>query len=186
LAHTLDSPMDEAEHLMAADSGMLILAAFVLVAMVGGVVGIALERRSSPAQPALQNAAVRDALLPVAGWASLAALYGFLVLFGEYELPAAIKHLLATFALVLYFYAALATLRLIYRSGRRIVARILAPKEPPVFRPLPVLGRLAFPTMFVSALLSTIAVFWHDGVSPNFVFVAVLLALIFVTRKPRE
>lgn len=177
--------MVEAEPTVAAGSAVLILAAFVLVAAIGGIAGIFIEQRRSPAQTFRQNPAVRDALLPVAGWASLVALYGLLILFGAYELPATIKHLLAALALVLYFYAALATLRLIYRSGRRIVARILVPDAPLVFRPLPILGRLAFPTLFVSALISAIAVFWHDGLSPNFIVVACVLALLAVVRKPR-
>jgi hypothetical protein len=169
---------------MSSLGAVLILAGFLFLAIVGGIAGILIERRRAQGD-AWQNPAVRDALMPVAGWLSLAALYGALVALGTHELSVLIRNALATLALLLYIYAALATLRLIYLSARRIVARIAAPDAPLAFRPLPLLGRLRFPTLFVAALLTAAAVFWFDGVSANLVFVVGVLTLLAVLRKPQ-
>jgi hypothetical protein len=57
-------------------------------------------------------------------------------------------------ALLLYC-AILATLCLIYRSARRIHARLRSGDEPMKFCAIPFLRQLAFPTLFVSAILAT-------------------------------
>jgi len=161
----------------------VVLTILLLLAIVGGLAGILLEARGERAQPALRNPAIRDALLPLAGWGSLFVLDGSVRLVGDDNLPTWFKHLLGTLAVLLFYYAVLATLRLVWRSARRIHARIRSGGEPVRWRAIPLLGRLAFPTMFVSAVLATVSVFLHDRVSLNFLFIACVLAALAIIRR---
>jgi hypothetical protein len=163
-----------------------VLTALVLLAMLGGLAGIYLEQRRAPTQPAWRNFAVRDALFPVAGWASLFVLDIAVALAGGQSLPVGLRHLLGTLAVLLLYYAVLATLRLIYRSFRRLYVHFRAGGEPPAWRAIPVLGRLAFPTMFVSAVLATLSVLWFDGLTQNLAFIAGVVVLVGIIRKPRK
>ena len=92
---------------------VLAFTALLFLAILGGVAGILLERQRAPAQPAWRNPAIRDALLPIAGWASLFGLDLAVALIGAQNMPVGIKHLLGTLAVLLLYYALLATLRLI-------------------------------------------------------------------------
>ena len=165
----------------------LLLTALVLLAMVGGIAGIWIERQRDPSPTPRGNPAMRDALFPIAGWGSLFALDTAVTLVGEQRLPMTLKYLLGTLAVLIFYYAVLATLRLIYRSARRIHARLLSRDRPARFRPLPVVGRLPFPTLFVSAALAALSVLLYDGFSLNFGFIACILALIGLlcsTKRP--
>jgi hypothetical protein len=132
---------------------------------------------------AWHNPAIRDALFPVAGWASLFALDAGVSLIGEQRLPESFKHLLGTLAVLLFYYAVLSTVRLIYRSARRIHARLQSGNRRVTWRAIPVLGKLAFPTLFVSAVLATLSVLLYDGFSLNFLFIAGILALAGILRS---
>jgi hypothetical protein len=99
---------------------------------------------------------------------------------GDQNLTPEFKMQLGTLAVLPFFYAVLATARLIWRSGRRIQAR-LAGSEPVAWRDIPLLGRLAFPTLFIGAMLSVGTELARAGASLSFLLlasVAVLLALI--------
>jgi hypothetical protein len=163
----------------------LVLTALVLLAMLGGLAGIYLEKQRAPAQPAWRNPAVRDALLPIAGWASLFVLDFAVTQAGGQNLPVGFRHLLGTLAVLLLYYAVLATLRLIYRSLRRIHARIRPGSQPLKWRPIPILGRLAFPTLFVSAAFAALSVLWFDGLTQNLAFSAGVVALVGIIGRRR-
>jgi len=156
----------------------------VFLAVIGGIAGILIESQRERAPPARRNPAVRDALFPVAGWTAFFALYALVVAIGDENMPVAFKHLLGTLAVLLFYYAVLATFVLILVSIRRIALRLRYSHQP--IRPLliPVLGRLAWPTLFVSALFATISVFLYDGFSQNFLFIAGLLGLTAIVLKP--
>ncbi len=125
----------------------LVLTAFVLLAMIGGIAGIVIEQQRDPSPAPWRNPAIRDAIFPVAGWGALFALDISVTLIGELRLPVTFKHLLGTLAVLVFYYAVLATLRLIYRSARRLRARLRARDRQPRFRPFPVLNsaRLSHP-----------------------------------------
>jgi hypothetical protein len=122
----------------------LILTALILLAIVGGIAGIWIERQRDPSLTSRHNPAMRDALLPIAGWGSLFLLDSGVTLIGEQRLPLRFKHLLGTLAVLIFYYAVLATLRLIYFSTRRILARLRSPDQPPRFRPLPFVAASPF------------------------------------------
>ena len=164
----------------------LLLTVLVLLAIVGGIAGIWIERQRDPSPTPRLNPAMRDALFPIAGWGSLFALDIGVTLVGDQRLPVTLKHLLGTLAVLVFYYAVLATLRLIYRSARRILARLLSRDRPARFRPLPVVSRLAFPTLFVSAALAALSVFLYDGFSLNFVFIACILGLVCLLRSTKR
>jgi len=83
------------------------------------------------------------------------------------------------------YYALLATLRLIYRSLRRIAARLRPGRQPSGPRAIPLLGRLRFPTLFVSAVLAAASVLYYDGLTLNLLFMAVIVALLGIVHRPR-
>jgi hypothetical protein len=168
-------------------SPLTVLAFTVLLflAIVGGVAGIFLERQRSPSQRPWRYPAVRDALLPIAGWASLFVLDLAVALVGAQTLPVGVKHLLGTLAVLLLYYAVLSTLRLIYRSLRRIWACMRSDGRPFEPRPFPVLGRLVFPTLFVSAVLATLSVLHYDGLTQNLAVIACIAALLGIVRRTR-
>src|SRR5262245_29678734 len=163
---------------------VLILAAFLFLAMLGGVAGILLERQHAPRRRPSDNPAVRDAAWPIAGWASLFVLDFAVALIGPHNIPVRIKHLLGTLAVLLLYYALLATLRLIYRSARRIATR-LRPGREPSKREIPLLGRLRFPTLFVSAVLAAVSVLYYDGLTLNLAFMAAIVVGLGIAHRPR-
>ena len=164
---------------------VLAFAALLFLAILGGVAGILLERQRAPEQPAWRNLAIRDALLPIAGWASLFGLDLAVALVGADNLPVRIKHLLGTLAVLLLYYALLATLRLIYCSLRRIAARLRPGRQPPAPRAVPWLGRLRFPTLFVSAVLAAVSVLYYDGLTQNLLFMVAIVVLLGLVWRPR-
>ena len=164
----------------------LILTAFILLAIMGGIARIWIERQRDPIRAARHNPAIRDVPFPISGWGSLFALDIGVTLIGEQRLPVRFKHLLGTLAVLIFYYAVLATLRLIYFSTRRILARLHSPDQPPRFRPLPFVGRLAFPTLFVSTIFATLSVLLYDGFSLNFAFIACILALAGILRSSQR
>jgi hypothetical protein len=164
----------------------LILSALLLLAMMGGVAGVFLERRRDTSRAAWDNPAIHDAILPIVGWGALFVLDFAVALIGEHRLPVGIKHLLGTLAVLLFYYAVLSTLCLVYRSARRIHARLRSDDRPMTRRAIPFLGQLAFPALFVSAILATISVLLYDGLSQNLVFIACILALTGILRRRRR
>jgi len=163
----------------------LVLTALLFLGMVGGIAGIVLDQREHAAGTLWRREAFRDAMLPVAGWASLVVLHVGVVLIGEENLNTGFKHLLGTLALLLFYYAILATLRLIYRANRRVLGRFYSSTGAVKWRPIPLLSRLVFPTLLVSAVLSGATVAWYDGFSQNFVFTAGVAVLLAIVRRPR-
>jgi hypothetical protein len=162
------------------------LTALVFVAILGGMAGILLERQRAPAQPGWRNPAVRDALLPIAGWASLFMLDRAVALIGAHNLPVRPKHLLGTLAVLLLYYALLATLRLIYCSARRVAARLGGDRQPYQPRAVPLLGRLRFPTLFMSAALAALSVLYYDGLTLNLAFMAAIVAVLGFVHRTQE
>ena len=120
---------------------VLAFTALLFLAILGGVAGILLERQRAPAQPAWRNPAIRDALLPIAGWTSL------------FGLDVAVA----------------------LRPGRQ-------PTGP---RAIPLLGRLKFPTLFVSAVLAAVSVLYYDGLTLNLLFMGVIVAVLGIVHRPR-
>src|SRR5436190_17212844 len=113
------------------------ITAFIFLAIVGGLIGIVLEGRRIAAGSGAHNPATHDTVFPIVGWASLFALYLALEYVGAQNMTPEFKTQLGTLALLPLFYATLATVWLIWRSGRRIHARIRG-REPAVWRTIPV------------------------------------------------
>jgi hypothetical protein len=158
----------------------ILLTAFLFLAIVGGIIGIVLEGRHIPA--GASNPALRDAIFSVAGWAALFALYLAIEVVGAQNLTAEFRMQLGTFAVLPFFYAALATAWLIWRSARRIHARARH-REPVTWRAVPLLGRLAFPLLFASAILSAATEFVRDGLSLGFFLLASVAAVLALLHK---
>lgn len=161
-------------------TSFLVITAFLFLAIVGGIVGIVLEGRRIPAGSGAHNPATRDTVYPIVGWAALFVIYLLVEYVGAQNLTAEFRMQLGTFAILPFYYAVLATARLIWVSGRRIAAR-LSGREPVRWWRIPLLGRLAFPVMLVSAVASTVTEYLRDGFSLSFFLlasVAVLMALI--------
>jgi hypothetical protein len=164
----------------------LVFTTLLLLALLGASAGVLLESKQEPSRPVWQNPALRDTLLPVAGWCSLFVLDFAVTLIGIERLRMGFKHLLGTLALLLFYYAVLSTLYLIYRSGRRIRAHFASNQKSADLRIIPFLGRLAFPIMFVSAALAAISVLYYDGPSQNFLFIACIVAVTaIIPRRAR-
>jgi hypothetical protein len=161
-----------------------LLTAFLFFAIIGGIVGIVLEGRRIPAGSGAHNPATRDTVYPIVGWAVLFAIYLLLEFVGAQNLTAEFRMQLGTFAVLPFYYALIATAWLIWRSARRIAARISG-NAPVIWRRVPVLGRLAFPLLFAASIASAATEFARDGLSLGFFLlasVAVLLALLH--RRP--
>ena len=47
------------------------------------------------------------------------------------------------------------------------------------------LGRLRFPTLFVSAVLAAASVLYYDGLTLNLLFMAIIVALLAIVHRPR-
>ncbi len=159
-----------------------LLTAFLFLAIVGGIVGIVLEGRRIPAGSGAHNPATRDAVYPIVGWAVLFAIYLLVEYVGPQNLTGGFKDQLGTVAVLPFYYAALATARLIWRSARRIYAWLRG-REPVAWRVVPVLGRLAFPLMLASAILSAATEFMRDRVSIGFLLLASVAALFALLQK---
>jgi hypothetical protein len=165
-------------------TSFVIITAFLFLAIVGGIVGIVLEGRRIPAGSGAHNPATRDTVYPIVGWAALFVIYLAVEYVGAQNLTAEFRMQLGTLAVLPFYYAVLATGRLIWRSGRRIAAR-LAGREPVAWVRIPLLGGLAFPVMFISAIASAVTEFARERFSLSFFLlasVAVLLALLH--RRP--
>jgi hypothetical protein len=152
----------------------VLLTAFLFVAIVGGIIGIVLEGRRLGS--GADNPATRDTVYPIVGWALLFALYLAIEFVGAQNLTAEFRMQLGTFAVLPFYYAVLATAWLTWRSARRIVARLRG-QEPAVWRAAPLLGRLAFPLLFGSAILSAATELARDGFSLSFFLLASVAAL---------
>ena len=119
------------------------ITAFIFLAIVGGLIGIVLEGRRIPAGSGAHNPATHDTVFPIVGWASLFALYLALELVRDEDMTPEFKTLLGTLAVLPFFYAALATAWLIWRSARRIHASLTG-GLPVAWRTIPYLARCAF------------------------------------------
>ena len=103
----------------------LLLTVLVLLAIVGGIAGIWIERQRDPSPTPRLNPAMRDALFPIAGWGSLFALDIGVTLVGDQRLPVTLKHLLGTLRSSTARHAAFSLA--CYRAiGRRDFARSLS------------------------------------------------------------
>jgi hypothetical protein len=161
----------------------VVLTSVLLLAMLGTGAGAWLKKRRNPSRPIWQSRALRDALLPGAGWCSLFVLDSLLTLLGVQQLPLGLKHLLGTLALLLLYYPVLSTLYLIYRSGIRIHAALASNKKPATIWSIPHFSRLAFPIMFVSAALAALSVLYYDGFSQNLLFMACIVVVTAIWSK---
>jgi len=160
----------------------VLLTAFLFVAIVGGIIGIVLEGRRLGS--GADNPATRDTVYPIVGWALLFALYLAIEFVGAQNLTAEFRMQLGTFAVLPFYYAVLATAWLTWRSARRIAARLRGP-EPVVWRTVPLLGRLAFPLLFGSAILSAATEVARDRFSLSFFLLASVAALLaLIHRRP--
>jgi hypothetical protein len=160
-------------------TSFLVITAFLFLAIVGGIVGIVLEGRH--VAKGWHNPATHDTVFPIVGWGVLFALYLAIEFVGAQNLTGEFRMQLGTIAVLPFYYALLATARLIWRSARRIHAWLVH-REPVAWRAVPLLGRLAFPVMFVSALLSAATEFMRAGFSLSFFLlasVAMLFALLW-------
>jgi len=157
----------------------ILLTAFLFLGIVGGLIGIVIESRRVPVLA--HNPATRDTMFPILGWATLFAIYLLVEYVGAQNLTVEFRMQLGTFAVLPFYYAVLATAWLIWRSGRRIVARLRDGE--PSWRALPLLGRLAFPLLFVAAILSAATEFARDGLSLNFFLLASVAAVLALVHK---
>jgi hypothetical protein len=150
---------------------------------VGGLIGIVLEgRRIAPGSGA-HNPATHDTVFPIVGWASLFALYLALLFVADDDMTLELKTQLATVATLLFCYAALATAWLIWRSARRIHAR-LTYGLPVAWRSIPFLRRLRFPILFVAAAVSAAIEFSAGGFTLTDLTFASIVVLLALIRKP--
>jgi hypothetical protein len=124
-------------------------------------------------------------VFPIVGWGTLFALYLAIEFVGVQNLTAEFRTQLGTFAVLPFYYAMLATLWLIWRSARRIVARLRGQEPVVVWRAIPFLDALAFPLLFVSAIISAATELTRAGVSLSFLLLASVAALFaFVRKRP--
>jgi hypothetical protein len=161
---------------------LFVMSALILLAIAGGIAGIAIEHQRNPAQSPWRNPAVRDALLAVAGWAALFVV-SFAVEFSGERLTLEFRHLLGALVMLPFYHAALSTARLIYVSARRIHARMRSATERYQPHPIPFLSRLAAPTLLVSAVLAAITEWFRAGASIFFFLLASITILLAFVRK---
>ena len=166
-------------------TSFFVITAFLFLAIVGGLIGIVLEGRRIPAGGAAHNPATRDTVYPIVGWAVLFAIYLLVEYVGAESLTAEFRMQLGTFAVLPFYYATLATARLIWVSGRRIVARLRSP-EPVAWRRIPVLGRLAFPVMLIAALASAATEFMSESFSLSFFLLASVAAVMALIHRRNQ
>jgi len=166
-------------------TSFFVITAFLFLAIVGGLIGIVLEGRHIPVGGAAHNPATRDTVYPIVGCAVLFAIYLLVEYVGAESLTAEFRMQLGTFAVLPFYYAALATARLIWVSGRRIVAW-LASREPVAWRRIPVLGRLAFPVMLIAALASAATEFMSESFSLSFFLLASVAAVMALIHRRNQ
>jgi hypothetical protein len=106
-------------------------------------------------------------VFPIVGWAILFALNLVIEYVGAQNLTPGFKSQLGTLAILPFFYGLLATGWLIWRSGRRIHAR-MRNREPVAWRAIPLLHALRFPILFVCAIVSVALEYWFAGLSQSF------------------
>jgi len=157
------------------------LTLFIFLAIVGGIIGIMLEGRRIEGSDA-HNPATHDTVFPIVGWAILFALYLAIEYVGAQNLTTGFKWQLGTLAVLPFFYGMLATGWLIWRSGRRVHARMRG-REPVAWRAVPLLHALRFPILFLSAILSVALEYWLAGLSLSFFLFASIAALFALIRK---
>jgi hypothetical protein len=158
-----------------------ILTAFIFLAIVGGIIGIILEGRRIAGSGA-HNPATHDTVFPIVGWAILFALYLAIEYVGAENLTAGFKAQLGTLAVLPLFYGMLATGWLIWRSGRRIHARLRG-RVPVTWRAVPFLSVLRFPILLAAAILSAALEYWFSGFSLSFFLLAGIAVLFALIRK---
>jgi hypothetical protein len=158
------------------------LTLFIFLAIVGGIIGIMLEGRRIPPGTGAHNPATHDTVFPIVGWAILFALYLAIEYIGAQNLTAGFKEQLGTLAVLPFFYGMLATGWLIWRSARRIHARISG-HEPVTWRAIPFLSALRFPILLAAAILSAALEYWFSGFSLSFFLLAGIAVLFALIRK---
>jgi hypothetical protein len=158
------------------------LTLFIFLAIVGGIIGIILEERRIQAGSGAHNPATHDTVFPIVGWAILFALYLAIEYIGAQNLTAGFKAQLGTIAVLPFFYGMLATGWLIWRSGRRIHAR-MRDREPVIWHAIPLLHALRFPILLLAAILSAAMEYWFSGFSLGFFLLAGIAMLFALIRK---
>jgi hypothetical protein len=158
------------------------LTLFIFLAIVGGIIGIILEGRRIPAGSSAHNPATQDTVFPIVGWATLFALYLAIEYIGAQNLSAGFKAQLGTLSVLPFFYGMVATGWLIWRSGRRIHARMRG-REPVTWGAIPFLSELRFPILLLAAILSAALEYWFSGFSLSFFLLAGIAVLFALIRK---
>jgi hypothetical protein len=159
------------------------LTLFIFLAIVGGILGIVLEGRRIPPGIGMHNPATHDTVFPIVGWASLFALYLAVEYVDAQNMTPEFKTQLGTLAWLPLLYATLATVWLIWRSGRRIHARMRG-GEPVVWRAIPLLNALRFPILLAATLAAAVLEYAFTGFSLRFLLLATVAALFALIRKP--
>jgi hypothetical protein len=159
----------------------LVITIFIFVAIVGGLIGIILEGRRAPIG-VRNNPATTDVVYPIVGWAVLFVLYLALEFVGDENLTPEFKTQLGTLAVLPFFYAALATVRLIWRSARRIYARLTG-GEPIAWHKIPYLDALRFPVLFLAAILSAAIELQRGSFSLSDLLLLSVVVLVALIRK---
>jgi hypothetical protein len=160
---------------------LVLLTAFLFLAIVSGIAGLMIEAPRAGEQGALRNPAVRDALWVVPGWATVLATHFAVELVGPANLTLEFRHLLGALVVLPFYHAALATLRLIYVSARRIYAHLRGGVYQP--RPIPFLEKLAAPVLLIATILGAITEWTRAGASIYFFLFASIAALLVFIRK---
>jgi hypothetical protein len=158
------------------------LTLFIFLAIVGGIIGIILEGRRIPPGTGAHNPATHDTVFPIVGWATLFAIYLLVENVGTENMTPGFRQQLTTLWVLPLNYAALATAWLIWRSARRILARVRG-SEPVVWRSVPYLGVLRFPILLLAAFLSAALEFWSAQLSLSFFLLAGIVVLFALIRK---
>jgi hypothetical protein len=158
------------------------LTAFIFLAIVGGIIGIILEGRRIPPGTGAHNPATHDTVFPIVGWATLFAIHLLVENVGTENMTPGFRQQLATLWVLPLNYAALATAWLIWRSARRIHARLRG-TEPVVWRSVPYLGVLRFPILLLAAILTAALEFWSAQLSLSFFLLAGIAVLFALIRK---
>jgi hypothetical protein len=159
----------------------VVITIFIFVAIVGGLLGIILEGRRA-AIGVRDNPATTDVVYPIVGWATLFVLYLALEFVGDENLTPEFKTQLGTLAVLPFYYAVLATARLIWRSARRIYARLTG-GDPIVWRTIPYLNALRFPVLFLSAVLSAATELQRGSFSLSDLLLLSVVVLVALIRR---